>query len=273
MKKTTYIISGTVIGASLLLLLGATSNMLIRLGKLQTDLDANSNGITNANNLVYTNNAPASRLGSRIVKIWYEVPNTLNAIGDSLTLVGAALTAVQPTVSSHFNLIMYTPAVTANTNSVNPNANNVPIYKSGCWHFYCQVTNAASFRAWIGFYDGNLSVLANGETNTAVNVIAFIGSTTNWANWQFATDDGNGTHWTITDTGVALSTSVTNFSICLNGTGSALSSAVGYLNGTSVATNSANFPATNLRPGIGIATLADAAAGVRIWQAEFEQDF
>lgn len=53
MKKTTYIISGAIVGALTLLLIGATSNMLIRFGKLQTDLDANSQSITNLNTLVF----------------------------------------------------------------------------------------------------------------------------------------------------------------------------------------------------------------------------
>lgn len=222
---------------------------------------------------------PVSQFGTRRVAYWYPVASpTLTAVGEAVTIAGTAPAQINATSTAHRLLEYFTPAANNNTNAVSTSSGcESPSTHSGNYTFVCQVTNASGgtgYRMWVGLSSSTFDTIASTETNTARNVIAFLGSTTNWANWQFATCDGNSSDWTFTDTGVALSTAVTNFQVIINGTGAAINSAVGVLNGNVVATNTAHLPAMAARKGIGIATTdaGNAAAGFRLAWVQSETD-
>lgn len=215
---------------------------------------------------------PVSQFGiRRMIYIGAIGSTSLSGVGDALTVGGLAGFAIASTATANPSVEYFTPAVTANTNGVTM-GQQYPCSKSGSYNFVVQVTNAASWRMWVAVTTASGAALANDETNTVRTGFGFLGSTTNWANWRLMTDDGNATHWTMTDTGVALTTPVTNFTFIVNGNSSVMTSVVGLLNGIPVATNTSNLPSFVGRPEVGIATLDNAAAGFRFYEFSAELD-
>lgn len=223
----------------------------------------------------------ASQLNGKYVEHWfYQGSATLGSWGGGVTFAGAAAVQVVATATTHPMLEYYTPAVRYNTNGVSDNGTFWPCSKNGQWTWQCQATNInmAECRMVVCLTSAATFSQADKFTNNTPHFVGFMGDATNsfglgTTNWMFCTDDSNAAHWLFKDTGVNIQTLVTNFMLKIQGNGSSMTSAVGYLNGTPVATNTVTLPSSMMKSLIGIATeSATVAAGFRVMGFHAEQD-
>jgi len=118
-------------------------------------------------------------------------------------------------------------------------------------------------RFWVGVSTGSATL--RGADDPAIKAAAFRFSTTaSDVNWQAFTNDGSG-GGTITDTGIAVSTSLVALAIeFLTG------SVKFYINGTLVATHSTNLPDADMYYIAEVVTLSDAARAIECAEVSAE---
>jgi len=133
--------------------------------------------------------------------------------------------------------------------------------------FVVASTNWSSARSYLGLTSTTLGNLVNDQAPTTRHFIGFRAST-NSVNWQFVTCGGSGL--TATDTGIAFANNtITRLRFICDGS----TTAIGYINGVSVATNLANLPAQGIGPVWGIQTLEAVVKAVDIYSFYGEASF
>jgi hypothetical protein len=211
---------------------------------------------------LYTKQMPNQRRATLVI-----APGSgtaMNVMGDIATITGtASAIAADATDPTTENLL--SGAVSGNESGLNGNA----IYRSAAsrrlmLQTYAKLQETSNVRAWICLTDQTLATQA-GSDNPAGNYACFRYSTpASDANWKAVTKDG--TTQNVADTGVAISTTGTEFEIEFDDTNSKINFRI---NGTLTNTLSANLPgAANLRYVVVAETQEAVAKNIRVaWLA------
>ena len=134
--------------------------------------------------------------------------------------------------------------------------------------YIVRTSHNTNVRYWIGWSNGDLAAISN---PTATQVAAFRFDTAVDTTWKAVTANGIG-GVTVTDTGISIENSnVHKFAVRMGAT-AGTNDVKFYYDGSLVATNSANLPASNLQWNIACTNLASAMREMYILRIYYEYD-